>query len=155
MCYQLSRMGAKVILSARNEQKLEEVKNSLAHPEDARYIMSGSCPHWSAVVASNQHSTFLTSTNQDPPPTNQYFLKLYNVHYYMPPPYGKMAITQNFLSEPCIQRTLRLVFLAMSKFSVLGVKRIWRVLILAFFFKEHNDTLNVFVLVDTVEWVFI
>ena len=28
--------------------------------------------------------------------------------------------------------TLRLVFLAMSKFSVFGVKRIWRVLILAF-----------------------
>ena len=38
MCYQLSRMGAKLILSARNEQKLEEVKNSLAHPEDARYM---------------------------------------------------------------------------------------------------------------------
>ena len=49
--------------------------------------------------------------------------------------------------------TLRLVFLAMSKFSVFGVKRIWRVVILAFFFKEHNDTLHVFV--DTVEWVFI
>ena len=28
--------------------------------------------------------------------------------------------------------TLRLVFLAMSKFSVFGVKRIWQVLILAF-----------------------
>ena len=50
--------------------------------------------------------------------------------------------------------TLRLVFLAMSKFSVFGVKRIWRVLILAFFFKEHNDTLHVFVLVDTVEYGF-
>ena len=32
--------------------------------------------------------------------------------------------------------TLRLVFLAISKFSVFGVKRIWRVLILAFFLKN-------------------
>ena len=34
--------------------------------------------------------------------------------------------------------TLRLVFLAMSKFSVFGVKRIWRVLILAFFFLKNT-----------------
>ena len=54
--------------------------------------------------------------------------------------------------------TLRLVFLAMSKYSVLGVKRIWRVLILAFFLRTQCHeyyTLHVFVLVDTVEWVFI
>lgn len=36
MCYQLSRMGAKLILSARNEEKLEEVKRNLTHPEEAR-----------------------------------------------------------------------------------------------------------------------
>ena len=36
MCYQLSKMGAKLILSARNEQKLEQVKSSLANPGDAR-----------------------------------------------------------------------------------------------------------------------
>ena len=36
------------------------------------------------------------------------------------------------------RNTLRLVFLAMLKLSVFGVKRIWRVLILAFFFKEHS-----------------
>lgn len=35
MCYQLSRMGAKLILSARNEEKLEEVKNRLLNPKDA------------------------------------------------------------------------------------------------------------------------
>ena len=35
-----------------------------------------------------------------------------------------------------IRCTLRLVFLVMSKFSVFGVKRIWRVLILAFFLKN-------------------
>ena len=33
-------MGAKVILSARNEQKLEEVKSGLAHPEDARCVQN-------------------------------------------------------------------------------------------------------------------
>ena len=46
---------------------------------------------------------------------------------------------------------LRLVFLAMSKFSVFGVKRIWRVLILAFFLRAQCHeyyTLHVFVLVD-------
>ena len=26
------------------------------------YVLSGFCPHWSAVVGSNQHSTFLTRT---------------------------------------------------------------------------------------------
>ena len=36
MCYQLSRMGAKLILTARNVRKLEEVKSSLANPEDAQ-----------------------------------------------------------------------------------------------------------------------
>ena len=36
----------------------------------------------------------------------------------------------------CQESTLRLVFLAMSKFSVFGVKRIWRVLILALFLKN-------------------
>lgn len=36
MCYQLSKMGSKLILSSRNEEKLEEVKSKLAHPEDAR-----------------------------------------------------------------------------------------------------------------------
>ena len=36
ICYQLSEMGAKLILSARNEEKLKEVKSKLAHPEDAR-----------------------------------------------------------------------------------------------------------------------
>ena len=37
------------------------------------------------------------------------------------------------IAEKYLATTLRLVFLAMSKFSVFGVKRIWRVLILAFF----------------------
>ena len=36
MCLQLSKMNAKVILSARNEKKMQEVKEQLAHPEDAR-----------------------------------------------------------------------------------------------------------------------
>ena len=36
MCYQLSKMGAKLILTARNVQKLEQVKNSLANPNGAR-----------------------------------------------------------------------------------------------------------------------
>ena len=38
MCKRLSKMGAKLILSARNEEKLEEVREGLANPEDARYI---------------------------------------------------------------------------------------------------------------------
>jgi short-subunit dehydrogenase len=38
MCYQLSKMGAKVILTARNEQKMEEVRSKLANPDDARYV---------------------------------------------------------------------------------------------------------------------
>ena len=38
MCYQLSKMGAKLILSARNEQKLKQVKSSLANPGDAKLV---------------------------------------------------------------------------------------------------------------------
>ena len=30
-------MGAKLILSARNEEKLKEMRDGLANPEDARY----------------------------------------------------------------------------------------------------------------------
>ncbi len=30
-------MGAKLILSARNEEKLKEVRDGLANPKDARY----------------------------------------------------------------------------------------------------------------------
>ena len=48
--------------------------------------------------------------------------------------------------------TLRLVFLAMSKFSVLGIK-IWRVLILAFFQKQLLKIVSTLLLVDTLEWV--
>ena len=36
MCYQLSKLGAKVILSSRSEDKLERVQSSLANPENAR-----------------------------------------------------------------------------------------------------------------------
>jgi short-subunit dehydrogenase len=35
MCYQLSKMGAKLILTARNEPKLEQVRSKLANPSDA------------------------------------------------------------------------------------------------------------------------
>ena len=35
MCYQLSKLGAKVILSSRNEKKLDEVKSKLANPDNA------------------------------------------------------------------------------------------------------------------------
>jgi short-subunit dehydrogenase len=31
MCYQLSKMGAKLILTARNEQKLEQVRSKLVN----------------------------------------------------------------------------------------------------------------------------
>ena len=36
MCYQLSKLGAKLIMSSRNEDKLEKVKRSLAVPENGR-----------------------------------------------------------------------------------------------------------------------
>ena len=49
--------------------------------------------------------------------------------------------------------TLRLVFLAMSKFSVLGIKKIWRVLILAYFQKQLMKIVSTLLLVDTLEWV--
>ena len=38
LCYQLSKMGAKLILSARNEERLEEVKSKLQNPKDARLV---------------------------------------------------------------------------------------------------------------------
>ena len=39
LCKQLSRLGAKVILSARSEDKLRSVLNSLAHPENSRIYL--------------------------------------------------------------------------------------------------------------------
>ena len=39
LCKQLSRLGAKVILSARSEYKLRLVLNSLAHPENSRIYL--------------------------------------------------------------------------------------------------------------------
>ncbi|XP_064397214.1 dehydrogenase/reductase SDR family member 7-like isoform X2 [Halichondria panicea] len=38
MCYQLSKLGAKLILTARTQHKLEEVRNNLYNPENARVL---------------------------------------------------------------------------------------------------------------------
>ena len=40
MCYQLSRLGARVILTARNEEKLKEVKSRLSNPDNCRFVRS-------------------------------------------------------------------------------------------------------------------
>ena len=38
MCYQLSRLGARVILTARNEEKLKEVKSRLSNPDNGMQV---------------------------------------------------------------------------------------------------------------------
>ena len=43
-----------------------------------------------------------------------------------------------YMCIPMFIDTLRLVFLAMSKFSIVRVKRIWRVLIIALFSKNNS-----------------
>ena len=39
LCRQLSKLGAKLILSARSEEKLKSVLQSLAHPEESRVLV--------------------------------------------------------------------------------------------------------------------
>ena len=39
MSYQLSRLGARVILTARNEEKLKEVKSRLSNPDNGRSVL--------------------------------------------------------------------------------------------------------------------
>ena len=36
LCYQLSKLGAKLIMTARSEQKLNAIRNSLTAPDNAK-----------------------------------------------------------------------------------------------------------------------
>ncbi len=38
LCYQLSRLGARLILTARSEDKLKVVRKGLAKPNQAKYV---------------------------------------------------------------------------------------------------------------------
>ena len=46
LCYELSKHGARLVMSARSKQKMEAIRENLPHPENAKCVFESSFVEW-------------------------------------------------------------------------------------------------------------